>query len=264
MRKVLPFLGASLSVLAISLAAPSHAQDAKLFQDVPQSHWAYEAVSDLQTKLILQGYPDGYFRGKRPLTRYEFAVALERMLKNLPAGTPGPPGPAGQPGAQGAPGEQGPAGVTPDELAAFRRLADEFRNELTQIGANVRDINSRLDALSRDVADLRDQFNRMVKFGGDFFVGVRSDRSRVPFFDYSGAARPANADHFQNVNAVHDFPPYRACQPGGRREVHGRSGGLQLPGLPRSRIELLHRRRGGSVGRPRPARTRPSPVRRKK
>ena len=75
----------------------------------------------------------------------------------------------------------------------------------TQIGANVRDINSRLDALSRDVADLRDQFNRMVKFSGDFFVGVRSDRSRVPFFDYSGAARRVQCRSFQNVNAVHDF-----------------------------------------------------------
>jgi len=205
MRKVLPFLGASLSVLAISLAAPSHAQDTKLFQDVPQSHWAYESVSDLQTKGILLGYPDGYFRGKRPLTRYEFAVALERALKNLPPGTPGPAGPAGATGPAGPQGEVGPPGVTPEELAAFRRLADEFRNELTQIGANVRDINSRLDALSRDVADLRDQINKMVKFGGDFFVGVRSDRARVPFFDYSGAVRGPNPDHFSNVNAVHDF-----------------------------------------------------------
>jgi hypothetical protein len=216
MRKVLPFLGASLSVLAISLTAPSKAQDAKLFQDVPQSHWAYESVSDLQTKGILLGYPDGYFRGKRPLTRYEFAVALERMLKNLPPGPVGPAGSAGVAGPAGADGAQGPPGVTPEELAAFRRLADEFRNELTQIGANVRDINSRLDALSRDVADLRDQFNRMVKFGGDFFVGVRSDRSRVPFFDYSGAVRSPNPDHFSNVDAVHDFHlTAKANLPGG-------------------------------------------------
>ena len=85
--------------------AVATAQDAKLFQDVPQSHWAYEAVSDLQTKGILLGYPDGYFRGKRPLTRYEFAVALERALKNLPPGTPGPAGPAGATGPAGPQGE---------------------------------------------------------------------------------------------------------------------------------------------------------------
>ena len=207
MRKVLPFLGASLSVLAISLAAPSHAQDSKLFMDVPQSHWAYEAVSSLQTKQILLGYPDGYFRGKRPLTRYEFAIALDRALKTIVA-TPGPAGKDGAPGATGATGAQGevgPPGVTPEELANFRRLATEFQAELAAIGANVKDINSRLDALSKDVADLRNQFNHLVKFSGDFFVGVRSDRSRTPFFDYSGAFRPVNPSHFSNVNAVHDF-----------------------------------------------------------
>ena len=120
MRKVLPFLGASLSVLAISLAAPSHAQDAKLFQDVPQSHWAYESVSDLQTKGILLGYPDGYFRGKRPLTRYEFAVALERMLQE-PAARSGWPrwSRLVLPALRVATGEVGPPGVTPEELAAF-------------------------------------------------------------------------------------------------------------------------------------------------
>ena len=205
MRKALPFLGASLSVLAISITATAKAQDnSKLFQDVPQSHWAYEAVSDLQTKGILLGYPDGYFRGKRPLTRYEFAVALERLLKNLPTNT-GPAGPPGTNGTNGEPGPPGPSGVTPDELLRFRQLADEFRNELAQIGANVRDINSRLDALSRDVADIQDRLRRMPVIGGNFFAGFRSDRSRVPFFDYSGAARGANPDHFENVDAVHDF-----------------------------------------------------------
>lgn len=205
MRKALPLLGASLSVLAISMAAPSQAQDnSKLFQDVPQSHWAYEAVSDLQSKGILLGYPDGYFRGKRPLTRYEFAVAIERLLKNLP-NPPSTPGPAGQQGPPGDVGPIGPAGVTPEELLRFRQLADEFRSELAAIGANIKDINSRLDALSRDVADIQDQLRRMIKFSGDAFVGFRSNRSRTAFFDYSGAANGPNPDHFENVNALHDF-----------------------------------------------------------
>ena len=211
MRKVLPFLGASLSILAVGLAAtPSNAQG-KLFQDVPQSHWAYEAVSSLQSKDILKGYPDGYFRGKRPLTRYEFAVALDRALKSLPAaaaGTPGPKGDTGATGAQGEKGEKGDTGapgVTPDELARFKALADEFAAELKQIGANVKDINSRLDALSKDVADVKNQLSKLPKIGGDFFAGFRSDRSRQAFYDYSGAPRPGSNSNFQDVQVLHDF-----------------------------------------------------------
>jgi hypothetical protein len=67
--------------------------------------------------------------------------------------------------------------MTPEEVAELKRLATEFRNELTSLGANVRDINNRLDALAKDVADIKGQLDRMPKFGGDFFVGVRTDRS---------------------------------------------------------------------------------------
>lgn len=210
MRKVLPFLGASLSVLAVSLATPSNAQG-KLFQDVPQSHWAYEAVSALQSKDILKGYPDGYFRGKRPLTRYEFAVALDRALKSIgtgpagPAGKDGTNGTNGTNGTDGKDGAQGAPGVTPEELARFKALADEFAAELKQIGANVKDINSRLDALSKDVADVKNQLSKLPKIGGAFFAGIRSDRSRVAFNDYSGAVRPASTSNFQDVQVVHDF-----------------------------------------------------------
>ena len=219
MRKALPFLGASLSVLAISMAAPSQAQNAKLFQDVPQSHWAYDAVTDLQNRGILLGYPDGYFRGKRPLTRYEFAVALQRALAKLPNGTPGPKGDTGATGPAGEAGPAGPAGppgVTPEELARFRALAAEFQSELAAIGANIKDINSRLDALSRDVADIQDYLRRQIKFGGELFGGFRSDQSRVPFYDYSGAVRGANRSLLENVNAIHDFHlDARGTLPGG-------------------------------------------------
>lgn len=197
----MPYLGASLSLLAVALSAPVQAQDAKPFQDVPQSHWAYEAVNDLQSKGIIIGYPDGYFRGKRTLTRYEFAVALKRALDKIPTSA-GPAGPAGPAGEQGP---AGPPGVTPEELANFRRLADEFRNELQQLGANVKDISNRLDALAKDVADIKDYLARQPKFSGDFFGGFRSDRSRDGFLDYSGAGRAANPSHFENVNALHDF-----------------------------------------------------------
>lgn len=53
-----------------------------LFPDVPSNHWAYEAVSDLSRRGLVEGYPDGTFGGDRLLTRYEFAEIVYRALQN--------------------------------------------------------------------------------------------------------------------------------------------------------------------------------------
>lgn len=52
-----------------------------LFPDVPSNHWAYEAVSDLSRRGLVEGYPDGTFGGDRLLTRYEFAQIVYRALQ---------------------------------------------------------------------------------------------------------------------------------------------------------------------------------------
>ena len=51
-----------------------------VFPDVPENHWAYMMVQDLAYKGIVVGYPDNNFSGDRTLTRYEFAVALDRAI----------------------------------------------------------------------------------------------------------------------------------------------------------------------------------------
>src|SRR3954468_9613372 len=106
MRNTLPYLGASLSLLALTWTSAVKAQDAKPFEDVKPDHWAYGAVTDLHNKGIIIGYPDGHFNGQRTLTRYEFAVALKRALDKIGSGTQGTPG---EKGAQGDRGEAGPA-----------------------------------------------------------------------------------------------------------------------------------------------------------
>ena len=53
-----------------------------LFPDVASNHWAYEAVSDLSRRGLVEGYPDGTFGGNRLLTRYEFAEIVYRALQN--------------------------------------------------------------------------------------------------------------------------------------------------------------------------------------
>jgi len=201
-------MGAAIATLAMTWSVQAKAQD--MFKDVPSDHWAYAAVSDLQQKKILVGYPNGYFQGKRVLTRYEFAVALQRALSAIGTtkgadGAPGAQGTPGEKGADGAPGPAGPPGMTPEQVEALMRLADQFKAELAQLGTDVKAINARLDALAKSVGAIQDELNHMVKFNGDFFTGFRSDMSRKAFTDYSGQFRAASKSPFSGVDAPIDF-----------------------------------------------------------
>lgn len=51
------------------------------FPDVPREHWANEAVETLHGNDVLDGYPDGEFKGDKQLTRYEYAQMLYKGLK---------------------------------------------------------------------------------------------------------------------------------------------------------------------------------------
>src|SRR2546423_12896253 len=81
------------------------------FPDVPKDHWAFPAVESLRVKGIVRGYPDGNFRGKRTITRYEAAAGLNGALQsflNVPSDANwnnrmGPPGPKGERGPKGPP-----------------------------------------------------------------------------------------------------------------------------------------------------------------
>ena len=52
------------------------------FPDVPKGHWAYSYVKSLADRGLLEGYPDGEFKGDRSMTRYEFAAIIYRALQN--------------------------------------------------------------------------------------------------------------------------------------------------------------------------------------
>src|SRR3954451_15226028 len=140
MRKLALLAGVALTLIMgrAALAVPAQGP----FADVPTDHWAYDAVNELAALGIFNGYPDQTFGGKRALTRYEFAVALQRMLQDVQrridakGGTPTTPG-TGTRGPAGPAGPQGPAGMPPEELARMRtaietlqRLAREFADTL--------------------------------------------------------------------------------------------------------------------------------------
>ncbi|MBV9864490.1 MAG: S-layer homology domain-containing protein [Abitibacteriaceae bacterium] len=169
-------------MLAIAAVAPSvvlpklaHAQQGTLnapgnppagtdraeYPDVPRGHWAYQAIDRLSRAGIIEGLPNGTYAGQKPMTRYEFAVAIARILDKIPTG-PGGPGQQGEPGRQGEPGPAGPPGPAGkdaevadfvkraelnDLIAALRR---EFADELARLG-------SRVDALEARTTNLENR-----------------------------------------------------------------------------------------------------------
>src|SRR5580692_5851633 len=75
------------AVLTAAIVLPAVAQDN--FPDVPDNHWAFEALQRLKKDGLLVGYPDGLFRGNRPASRYELAVAIHACYTNLKSVTDG-------------------------------------------------------------------------------------------------------------------------------------------------------------------------------
>ncbi|MGH2361504.1 MAG: S-layer homology domain-containing protein [bacterium] len=70
------------AILSLALVAPALAQP---FADVPTDHWAYDAIAELAAKGLVEGYPDGAFRGDRAMTRYEMAMVVARLLARIEA-----------------------------------------------------------------------------------------------------------------------------------------------------------------------------------
>ncbi len=148
------FVGLVAVVLAI--AAPSFAQGP--FADVPVDHWAYEAVSQLQEKGIVIGYPDGTFGGKRAMTRYEFALALSRAMpvicdlcQTQPVNLSGYATKQElQNAIKGITPGGGPGPVSAADMDALKKSVNEFRDELSGMGVD-------LDAVKRDVASLEER-----------------------------------------------------------------------------------------------------------
>ena len=52
-----------------------------MFPDVPENHWAYEAVEAMAKSGLVKGYPDGEFKGDRTMTRYEFAQIVYNAIQ---------------------------------------------------------------------------------------------------------------------------------------------------------------------------------------
>jgi polyhydroxyalkanoate synthesis regulator phasin len=67
-------------MLVVALAMPAFGAS---FSDVPSDHWSYNAINKLVAAGIVEGYPDGEFKGEQSMTRYEMAVMVSRALDNI-------------------------------------------------------------------------------------------------------------------------------------------------------------------------------------
>ncbi len=121
------------AILVLAVVSPAFAQP---FADVPTDHWAFDAIAELAAKGIIEGFPDGTFKGERGVTRYEVAMIVARILARIEAiKIPAP--------AAAAPAPQ----VTRADVQTIQRLVNEFRAELAALGVRVTAVEEELTAL---------------------------------------------------------------------------------------------------------------------
>ena len=221
-------LAGGLATLGIALSASqAHAQAAP-FLDTPTNHWAYESVQDLAKRGIVIGYPDGTYGGKRPMTRYEFAVAIERALMTIDAmvkAQAGTPAPAGTPPTNY---------VTQDQLNELQALVDKFRPELDTIQADLKTAQDNIDALRADVLDAKALANK-AQATADNSYGVGANRK----FQISGylQARFQSADGYGQGTRAR-FPQGVSSKAGSYNGNYAQGGNVDSFEVRRARLKF--------------------------
>ncbi len=127
-------------VLVLAVVSPAFAQP---FADVPTDHWAFDAIAELAAKGIIEGFPDGTFKGDRGVSRYEVAMIVARILARIEAiKIPAPAAPAPRPE------------VTRTDVQTIQRLVNEFRAELAALGVRVTAVEEELTALKAKTSNV--------------------------------------------------------------------------------------------------------------
>jgi len=134
MRQMAFVLAAALMFAVIS---PAFAQP---FADTPTNHWAYDAIAELAAKGLIEGYPDGTFKGDRAMTRYEMAMVVARLLARIESiQIPTPP----------------PPEVTRADIDMILRLVNEFRAELAAKNVRLTAVEEELNAIKARLDNVR-------------------------------------------------------------------------------------------------------------
>ena len=117
MKKIL----ALAAVAALTAGVSAYA--ANPFSDVTPDDWAYQAVSDLSVQGVVEGYPDGTFKGERNMTRYELAQIVARLM---------------------AKEDQ----LNAEQQATLDKLAGEYADELANLGVRVANLEKKVGNIS--------------------------------------------------------------------------------------------------------------------
>jgi len=133
----------------VAFAAPAFA--ANPFVDVPMNHWAYDAISQLAAKGIIQGYPDGTYRGNHPMTRYEMSMLVARALATVDMEK-----------------------ASKEDVEMLKKLVVEFKDELEALGV-------RVDALDERVAVLEEGVGGWKFWGELRFDAKWADEENGPY-----------------------------------------------------------------------------------
>ena len=128
MKKIL----ALAAVAALTAGVSAYA--ANPFSDVSTDDWAYQAVSDLSDQGVVEGYPDGTFKGERNMTRYELAQIIARLM---------------------AKEDQ----LNAEQQATLDKLAGEYADELANLGVRVSNLEKKVGNISWS-GDARMQYQR--------------------------------------------------------------------------------------------------------
>ena len=180
MKKQFAAIFAATAVLGVTTAFAANP-----FSDVTPDSWAYQAVSQLAAAGIVNGYPDGTFKGQNDITRYEMAQMVAKAMANQDR-------------------------ANAEQQAMINRLADEFSNELNNLGVRVARLEDRVgnvkvtgDARLRyqDAEHAKSKFDARARVQ---FNAKVNDRTDAVVRLSSGSFELGNSQNGGNANATID------------------------------------------------------------
>ena len=174
----------SIFASAAMILATAAIATANPFSDVPASHWAYDAVNSMAEKGIIQGFPNGTFKGNQNVTRYQLAMITAKMIANVE-----------QMGGNGS--------VSKTDLQTLEKLTVEFADELALLGVKVTALEDDMQVVKEDVAGLKkdvDGIKSYMKNGGMDKVKLSGD---ILVRNY-GFVMDEVKDEFGNINRAED------------------------------------------------------------
>ena len=180
MKKQFAAIFAATAVLGVTTAFAANP-----FSDVTPDSWAYQAVSQLAAAGIVNGYPDGTFKGQNDITRYEMAQMVAKAMANQDR-------------------------ANAEQQAMINRLADEFSNELNNLGVRVARLEDRVGNV-KVTGDARLRYQDEEKGKSKFDARARvqfnakvNDRTDAVVRLTSGNFELGNSQNGGNSNATID------------------------------------------------------------